>query len=207
MNQELRFLLPALLVAVIISAFSYPVIAPVANPDLVVEPQTITTVVSTNFNVEIWIRNLPDPMVAFDFGVKWDPAMMQYKSHVIHGNGWSNLQVQTSNVGNGELFMQGEGGPLITSDAKWLSITFHCLGEGTSIIEVMTIDTIWVQVNGERIPLIPDEFDGTVHQTPPRPVGGHVAPVNKLAVLTPYFALAGLVAAVSTVVVIKRKRA
>lgn len=34
-----------------------------------------------------------------------------------------------------------------------------------------------------------------------------VAPVNKLAVLTPYFALAGLVAAVSTVVVIKRKRA
>jgi len=39
----------------------------------------------------------------------------------------------------------------------------------------------------------------------PRPVGGIVMPANKLEILTPYLALAGLVAAISTVVVIKRR--
>lgn len=40
----------------------------------------------------------------------------------------------------------------------------------------------------------------------PRPVGGLVMPANKLEVLAPYLALAGLVAAVSAVVVVRRRR-
>jgi len=38
------------------------------------------------------------------------------------------------------------------------------------------------------------------------PVGGVVVPTNKLEILTPYLALAGLVAAVSAVVVVKKRR-
>ena len=38
-----------------------------------------------------------------------------------------------------------------------------------------------------------------------RPVGGLVIPTNKLEILTPYIALAGLVIAVSAVVVVKRR--
>ena len=38
-----------------------------------------------------------------------------------------------------------------------------------------------------------------------RPVGGVVTPVNKLGLATPYLALAGLVIAVSAVVVVKRR--
>jgi hypothetical protein len=39
----------------------------------------------------------------------------------------------------------------------------------------------------------------------PPPVGGVIAPVDKLAVLTPYLALAGLIIAVSVIVIRKRK--
>jgi hypothetical protein len=38
------------------------------------------------------------------------------------------------------------------------------------------------------------------------PVGGFLVPVNKLAVITPYIALAGLIAAVSTVYIIKKRK-
>lgn len=45
-----------------------------------------------------------------------------------------------------------------------------------------------------------------VEDASPRPVGGIVTPVNKLEILTPYLALAGLIAAVSKVYVIKRRK-
>jgi hypothetical protein len=38
------------------------------------------------------------------------------------------------------------------------------------------------------------------------PVGGVVAPVNKLAILAPYIVLVGLVAALTSFVVIKKRR-
>jgi len=38
------------------------------------------------------------------------------------------------------------------------------------------------------------------------PIGGVVTPTNKLEVLTPYIALAGLVVAVSVVVAVKKRR-
>jgi hypothetical protein len=40
----------------------------------------------------------------------------------------------------------------------------------------------------------------------PRPVGGIVMPTNKLEILTPYLAVAGLVAIVSAVVLVKRRK-
>ena len=38
------------------------------------------------------------------------------------------------------------------------------------------------------------------------PVGGHAMPINKIVILTPYLALAGLIVAVSAIFVIKRRR-
>jgi hypothetical protein len=40
----------------------------------------------------------------------------------------------------------------------------------------------------------------------PAPVGGVVTPVNKIVVLAPHLALVGLIVAISTVYVIKRRK-
>jgi hypothetical protein len=44
----------------------------------------------------------------------------------------------------------------------------------------------------------------TLNQIEPAPVAGITSPINKLAILTPYIALAGLIAVVSAVYVFKR---
>lgn len=46
----------------------------------------------------------------------------------------------------------------------------------------------------------------TCNQQEPRPVVGVVSAVNKLDLLAPYIALAGLIAAVTMVVVARRRR-
>ena len=47
---------------------------------------------------------------------------------------------------------------------------------------------------------------GGIGGNPLAPVGGYLAPVNKLTILAPYFAFVALVGAVSTVFVIRRGR-
>ena len=50
-----------------------------------------------------------------------------------------------------------------------------------------------------------EPFGVAVYPVLPRPVGGYVESVNKVGILTPYLALAGLVIAVSAVVVFKKR--
>jgi hypothetical protein len=198
MNPTLKCLFPILCVVFIISALSLPVFAP--NGDLahlVVEPQTVNVAVSNDFDVEIWIRNLKlGPMVGFDFTVSWDPTMMEYKSHVINSNGWSGF-VEHLDLGGGHLNIgiPQDSNPPISGDAKWLTITFHCLDEGTSTIGVSSIDTIWIQQNGQIIGIDPELFEGTVNQIAPQSVGGYMVSVNKIALLAPYIAIAVLLSA------------
>jgi dipeptidyl aminopeptidase/acylaminoacyl peptidase len=52
----------------------------------------------------------------------------------------------------------------------------------------------------------PDDDVPNWQPLPARPVGGVTLPTNKLEILTPYLALAGLVAAVSAVVVVRKRR-
>jgi hypothetical protein len=47
---------------------------------------------------------------------------------------------------------------------------------------------------------------GTGYSSGPSPVGGEVIPTSKLEILTPYLALIGLIIAVSTIVVVKKRR-
>jgi hypothetical protein len=51
-----------------------------------------------------------------------------------------------------------------------------------------------------------DYLDDIVRFTPPWPVGGVVTPVNKLAIFAPCIALAGLIAAVSTVYIFMKRK-
>jgi len=64
--------------------------------------------------------------------------------------------------------------------------------------------------NGEVEDYLVDPAVGPPEEPPKqilsRPVGGYVIPANKLAILTPYLALAGLVGVVSAIVVARRRR-
>jgi len=61
--------------------------------------------------------------------------------------------------------------------------------------------------DGDAIVLTePDPVLVTIQQLG-SPVGGVASQVNKLTILTPYLALGGLIVAVSTVYVIKRRKA
>jgi len=63
--------------------------------------------------------------------------------------------------------------------------------------------------NGEFISegILEENYDSgfRTYSTPPA-VGGIITPVNKLGVLTPYLALAGLIVAISTVYIIKKRK-
>ena len=96
----------------------------------------------------------------------------------------------------------------MTSDASWLRLTFHCLVEGPATVTIASPNGIDLYPVGSQTPIrtYPTLFNALVTQVRAAPVGGIVMPANKLEILTPYLALAGLVAAVSAVVVVKKRR-
>ena len=174
-------------------------------PRLTIEPQTVTVNVCSEFTVEIWIRDIPSgwSMVGFDFRVEWDPTAMEYRFHTTNDHGWLYMH----DVGAGYLWFTYpiDTGHEITEGDWWASITFHCLHEGTSTIVVTSTDTIWLW-DGEQTPfgVDPEFYGATVHQT--RAVGGVLTGTDKLAVLSPYLALIGLVGAVTVAVAVRRRK-
>jgi hypothetical protein len=193
MVGSFKFLFSALLLTVITSGLIFPAMANNGVAKIAVEGPT-TVEVSTEFTVDVWIRDLPEPMTQFSVRVEWDPSMMEYVSHVSHvtTNGWTPLfflQIP------GVIVLEAEGPPPFSQDASWISITLHCLSSGISeiVIEESFIEDVsWNKMNLE------------VHQI--APVGGVTISTNKLEILTPYIALAGLIIAVSTVYIIKKRK-
>ena len=96
-------------------------------------------------------------------------------------------------------------GELVTVDREWLTVTFHCLGSGPSTI---TFDGSSLEIqelpDGSILGGPVDTIEVTINQI--ASVGGVTAPANKIGVLTPYLAIAGLIAIVSTVYVIKKHK-
>ncbi|MEM3018141.1 MAG: hypothetical protein QXO25_04610 [Candidatus Bathyarchaeia archaeon] len=83
--------------------------------------------------------------------------------------------------------------------------------DGTKIVFERIPDSIWIMnADGsgahDLTPSKPNARDPDYQMIQSRPVGGLVIPANKLEILAPYLALAGLVAAVSAVVAVRRRR-
>ena len=94
-----------------------------------------------------------------------------------------------------------------TENSAWVRFTFHCLGEGTGVILLtspMPFTIVLRDPQGDPHDTAPEPFEVTVHQF--KAVGGVVVPVNKLAVLSPYWALIGLVGAVTVAVAVRRRK-
>jgi hypothetical protein len=96
-----------------------------------------------------------------------------------------------------------------TEDAAWFRIRFHCLREGPATITVSSLiasnNGITLK-DGEQVLVEPQTVEVRIQQVEPAPVGGVVIPINSLKILAPYLTLAGLIIAVSTVYVLKKRK-
>jgi len=199
-----KAILPIILAALIILGLTQPVSAPEDDPDMVVEPAEINVYVCSNFDVEIWIRNLPGQsiMYRFRFVLVWYPGLIELVG--ISENRAEDLGWKFSDIRGDDYYIfeaEAADGGWQEGDAAWLRITFHCTGAGTSPL-VFDTATIYLEEGGG---ITPDLLSATVHQSS-RPVGGILTTANKLAILSPYLALLGLVGAVTLAVATVRRR-
>lgn len=164
-------------------------------------------------NAEIWVMN-PDGSSqtdisnnpANDGGSEWSPdgKMIAFKSDrndgisriwVMSADG-SNLQ-QLSNPPNGlsDFF------PAWSPDGTKIAF----VREALSILVMNADGSNPVDITQSQPNSDTDTFPNwqPIHA---RPVGGFTLPTNKLEIVTPYLTLAGLVAAVSAVIVVKKRR-
>jgi hypothetical protein len=149
-------------------------------------------------------------MQEFDFTITWDPTLMEYVSHNNHvmtnDPNWI-IKTETLDLVLGTYRLNawsGLFGSAINEDLSWVTLTFRCLGEGSSPINIQNTVIYRAATGAQEI--AHEVLKGAVTQDPPAPVGGYVAPLNKLAIIAPYIALAGLIAAVSAVYVIKSRK-
>ena len=155
--------------------------------------------VSTEFTIEIWIRNQTAQATAVYFTIVFDPDYME----VVGGattppGGWG---AGTTNPGPGQIGYIASGAPFV-GEHSWYSLTFHCLDAGSTPINVM--DAVYTDASGANHTL--NVLKASVSQILVPPVGGISTTVNKLEILTPYIALVGLIIAVSAVYVIKTRK-
>jgi hypothetical protein len=81
------------------------------------------------------------------------------------------------------------------------------VGQTVGFALTVVINTDWItNIPGFGIYSNPSTYANYVIAFQPRPVGGVVTPVNKFEILAPYIALAGLIAALSAVIVVKRRK-
>jgi hypothetical protein len=155
--------------------------------------------VSTEFTIDIWIRDLSAQATEMYFTIVYDPDSMEVVgSATTPPGGWG---AGTSNPGPGQIAYVASGSPF-QGNQVWYSITFHCLAPGNTPINV--IDANYTIATGGN--QILNVLKASVSQITPPPVGGVASPVNKVEIISPYIALAGLIAAVSTVYIIKKRR-
>lgn len=158
-----------------------------------------TSGVSRTFTVDIWIRDLPSPMIEANIRVEWDTSLMEVVDidTSVDENGWTFID---GILGEYFYFLRAQGPPF-SEDDSWIRITFHCLGPGTSEIRIEESS-----LEGSTASISWTKVDLEVTQIEPSPVGGISTSINKLEILTPYIALAGLIIAVSTVYITKRHK-
>jgi hypothetical protein len=119
-----------------------------------------------------------------------------------NSRGWFRLYSHLD--ANWIIFIVQTGDAPWTEDALWFTLNFHCLGEGSSSIRFGSLDGVDQGViEISSVFVYPEDVYVTIQQS--GPVGGYVIPVNKLEIITPYLALAGLIIAVSAVIIKKRK--
>jgi len=198
-----RHLLTLLSVAIIcLSGLTTTVFAFNGGAKVAIDPRIIDVEVCNDFTVTLSITDLPGVMNKIDLYITWDTSLMKYKSHTFLAPepGWTDAGSFVDPDAGSFHFVAG--GPPTSDSNDWVEITFHCEGPGSSPINLVDVRLLLDDFDL----LIEQTLKGAVNQYELAPVGGISTPINKLEILAPYIALVGLVAVVSTVYVIKRRK-
>ncbi|WP_455369835.1 hypothetical protein [[Eubacterium] cellulosolvens] len=207
MPRLAKLMLSSILITLIVLGLNSPVSAQIPPPPTVYVEAPPFVNVSTEFDIIIWIRNIYPGygMVWFDLQAQWDPNDLEYiECEFLRAADW---QGGCGNTPPG--YWTGlAGGPIETEDYAWFRIRFHCLREGAAPITITSVDTVWLKPLGGGVEFhsFPEPVTVTIQQVEYTPVGGISTSVNKLEILTPYLALAGLIAAISAIYVVKRRK-
>ncbi len=216
---KLRFILPILFSLIILVGLISPAFA--QTPRITIEPQITSIEVGDYFEVKVWIRDLSssNPMVNFKFIITWDPSLIQFNGHSVNALPDWGIAVASgvTNDGLGYFVVDGDASSsahATSSDRYWETFSFECLGPGSrplnlpsTITDEDGFTTYDMSIIGTATPYqVVTTVKGAVNQYELAPVGGVAYTVNKLEILTPYIALAGLIAALSTIYVIKRRK-
>jgi hypothetical protein len=217
-----KFILPSMLIALMVLAFAEPVSAPngnplppgVSKPVLTLEKVPASIAPSSIFQVEVWIRGIPDgyDLESFECQVWFDATLVERVD--IETFPKSGFVTSAFPPDMFRVFISAwweNGNPEFGEDAVWAIITLHCLGVGESMITVEAQDesgvpyTIYLTDGAQTFHVDPPPYSVPCNQRYPQSVGGIYASNNKLSILTPYIALVGLIGAVSTIFVIVKK--
>ena len=212
-------ILPILLTILCFSGFTSQVQAPNGHALMSLEHDGTAYVmgsrdfivpVCNEFEVELWIRELPFIMFQLFVYITWDPDLMELQNVELNlPASWFVANGPTEEMDSCYIYLQGS---VFSSNWKWITFTFHCKGEGSSPINIpehyepptggmVGVGPAYIadgDIDTTLLKAAVNQFDATV--------GGLTTPTNKLDIITPYMALAGLIAAVSTVYVIKKRK-
>jgi hypothetical protein len=209
MTSLAKLMLSSILITVIVLGLGSPVKAQVSAPTIYVDaPSTVG--VSTEFDIIISIHDIQSGwgIVGFGIQVQWDPNDLEYIECEFLGSGRLGTWGGGCGSSGPDDTGGGGGGPPWAADAEWLRFRFHCLREGPAPITVSSpgnsIELEPFPAGGGQVATFPEPVTVIVNQV--GPVGGISTPVNKLEILAPYLALAGLMIVVSTVYVIKKRK-
>jgi hypothetical protein len=169
--------------------------------------------VSTTFTITFSVTDIPSGTGLRYVGIVllWPSSDMELVSGIEGASappGWNPTLVDCTTIPPGSeckfFQMSINTGEHVTVDREWLTVTFHCLGPGPSTISIDGSLELRELPDGSTFAGPVDTIKVTINQI--APVGGITTPVNKTEILTPYLALAGLIAAVSTAYVIKKRK-
>jgi len=128
----------------------------------------IDVTVGSVFKVEVWARGVPKPgIVDLHFRIVWDPDLIVFVSHDIHDHGFGVL----SGVVRSDSYELEVASPFPHSpffeDVSWTTLTFRCLGEGSSEIEVAYSHAYYGDYDDDHEFSFSPE-NATVNQKPPQ---------------------------------------
>ena len=160
--------------------------------------------VGSTFKVNVWTRSIPEPgIVDLNFTIVLDSKLIGFVSRDVHDHGFAVL---TEAIGSDryevEVASPFPHSPLLR-DASWVTLTFRCLGEGSSAL-VITYSHGYYGDYGHEFYLSPENAELDQHATPP-PDGAPYG-VEELAMLSPWLAVVGIVGCIAVVAVTVRNR-